>query len=268
MKNIIEKIKQYFKIKLVGNLLKTYKFKHEDIGELNKIIETDYFIISMPKCGTTSLKQGFSKLNLNVIQTHTNDVGYKSLTNGSILKKYNLSLDIFIKYRLLKSERPIYIFSGFREPIAWYLSLAQQFKNVNLDKSINKNIYENVYHKSPWKDYLPSIQFPLIEICSGINIFDYEFDKNEGIVCIKNKNINLILYRVDALSKLEKYISNNILRDYGLISGRINEDNSYLDFKLNFKLDSKTIEKLFDCKYMHHFYNENQIDNLKLKYMQ
>ncbi|MEZ5003165.1 MAG: putative capsular polysaccharide synthesis family protein [Chitinophagales bacterium] len=251
----------------IANLISNYEFIHKDIGTLNKIVDTNYFVISMPKCGTTSLKKGFINLNENVIHTHTNETGYKSLSNGQLLRKNQLGMDSFIQYRLKKNTAPIYIFSGYREPISWYISLSQQFK-IELTDSLKENIIYNLKEKSPWKNYLPDEQFRLIEKCAGIKLEDHVFDKEKGFYHIKNGKLNLLLYRIDALSELEKYISENILPGYKLVTGRVNDNSLYVNFKRNFKLSPLQIDEVYNFPYLNYFYKNSAIDALKAKFIQ
>ena len=131
------------KIVSIDILLRLFTFTHSDIGCLNKIKEIDWFIISIPKCGTTSLAQGLRKFNKHLIQTHTNEKTYRALTNGHLLRAKKVGMEDFIRYRLKKIPKEIFVCSGFRESISWYLSLAYH-RNIPLDNNLRKFIVDNM----------------------------------------------------------------------------------------------------------------------------
>lgn len=250
----------------MGILLKRVAFVHEDIGDLSKLHETDYFIISMPKCGTTSLRLGFQALNKNIIQTHIDDTMFDSLSNGYILRRRNFRLKNLIDYRLRTKQGDIYIFSGYRDPISWYLSLANQF-SLSLNGDLKNNLLRNLKEHFPWKQHSAKVEFELLETIVGVKLFDMPFDKVRGIRVQKVGRVTWVVYRLDKLNELENYIRTFINKDFTLINGRVDETDEYLHYKRNFKLSSDIINSIFADEYPKYFFADEQITELKVKYL-
>ncbi len=247
-------------------LMKILRFENEDIGKINSIGNIQYLIISMPKCGTTTIKQGFERVKHDVIHTHTDETCYTSLSNGDILKAKRVGLKQLIEYRLKRNSEKVVIFSGYRDTISWYLSMANQF-DIDLDKTLENDIVNNLRLVRPWQNHSPFIQFSIIHDITGINIFDFHFDKEKGFGVIEKENIILVIYKIEGLKNLENYIRERFIRDYALVEGRVASDIQYKRFINGFKVNSTELDEIINNKFMKYFYSEKQILHIKNKYV-
>jgi hypothetical protein len=225
-------------------------FYQDDIGNLNKILDTNIFVISLPKCGTTSIREGFKNLNFRVIHCHINSSTFNNISNGDILKENNWGMEHFVKYRLESKPDEITIFSGFRDPVTWYMSMAFFCNNIPQD---SHNFLKNLYSEPPWSTYNFREHFDLIKNITGINIFEYEFDRESGFLILKKDRINLIIYRFDKLKSLETYIK-TLFPDFNLPLCRFTIDPRYKEFKNNFKVSIPDFEKLDNDPYTKYFF--------------
>jgi hypothetical protein len=106
-------------------------FSHPDIGLLNKASDTDFFVISSPKCGGTAIKRGLERCGHAVIHAHTNITTWDAVSNGDVLRANNVGMEHVLQARLIASSRPLYLFFGYRDPVSWYLSLGAMWRWVD-----------------------------------------------------------------------------------------------------------------------------------------
>lgn len=233
--------------------LKKYSFEQQDIGNLNDVLDTNYFVISIPKCGTTSITDGLRKIGHKVIHAHVNCNTYHNMKHGFVLRDHNWGLEHFVWRRLKKSNK-ITMFSGFRDPISWYLSLYFHHTS-NIIPSLQENFYNNLYNEYPWSYYSFGEHFNLIKTCTGIDILEHDFDKENGILVIENDMVKLVLYRLDKIVNLEKYISTNV-PGFSLTRGRINKHDIYKNYVNNFRINQSDVSNLKKDPYVRFFFGD------------
>jgi len=96
----------------IRECIEKYQFIHPDIGDLNNILQTNYYVISIPRCGTTAITEGLRNLGRKVVHAHINESTYRNITNGHILRANGLGLEHFIRYRIMAGAERIWVFSG------------------------------------------------------------------------------------------------------------------------------------------------------------
>jgi hypothetical protein len=247
-------------------LLRNNKFHNPDVGLLNNIAEIDYFVLSIPKCGTTALQLGFERAGHKVIHAHTDQSTFEAFPNGSLLKNASYGMDKFLRLRCQeRSKNPVYIFFGYREPVSWYLSMAHHF-NIPLDDDLRALTVDRIHCKYPWNKYLISVISDIIGKGVGIYPSQYTFDHKAGFTVISARNVNLVLYRLDRINMLANYIIRYVEKNFILRQERVTSDPRYLAYKQSFAVPRPTLEELFADEYFRRFYNDHEKAELIDKY--
>lgn len=237
----------------VEEVLRKSSFKNPDVGPINAWLDTDYFIICIPKCGTTAIQRGLERLAHNVIHAHTNISTWEAFKNGHILRGASIGMENILAARLAASSRPVHIFFGYREPVSWYLSLAGHF-GLELDTGISENIIPNIYSAHPWEKYNIDDISLIIREATGVDILACEFDHEQGLTHIVKDNINLVCYRFDKMKRVENYIVCNVDKRFVLTRERVNENPAYASYKESFKAPQHALDHI-DCdRWFRHFY--------------
>jgi len=247
-------------------LLRNNKFHNPDIGPLNNIAEIDYFVLGMPKCGTTALQRGFERAGHKVIHAHTNQSTFESFPNGSLLKNTSCGMDKFLQLRCQeRSKDPVYIFFGYREPVSWYLSMAQYF-NIPLNDDLRALTVDRIHCKYPWNHYLISDIADTIGKAVDIHPGRHTFDHKAGYSVISARNVNLVLFRFDRLNSLTNYITRYVEKSFILRYERVSSNPRYLAYGQSFTVPRTILEELYADEYFRTFYNDHEKAELIDKY--
>ena len=247
-------------------LLRNNKFHNPDVGPLNNIAEIDYFVLSMPKCGTTALQRGFETAGHKVIHAHTDQSTFDAFPNGYHLKNASCGMDKFLRLRCQEeSKNPVYIFFGYREPVSWYLSMAYHF-NIPLNDGLRALTVDRIHCKYPWNHYL--ISDIADTIGKGVDIYpgQYPFDQKAGYSVISARNVNLVLYRFDRLNMLANYIIRCVEKNFILRQERVTSDPRYIAYGQSFTVPRPILEELYADEYFRKFYNDHEKAELIDKY--
>jgi len=247
-------------------LLCKHKFHNPDIGPLNNIAEIDYFVLGMPKCGTTALQRGFERAGHKVIHAHTDQSTFEAFPNGSLLKNASCGMDKFLRLRCQeRSKNPVYIFFGYREPVSWYLSMAHHF-NIPLNDNLRALTVDRIHCKYPWNHYL--ISDIADTIGKGVDIYpgQHTFDHKVGYSVISARNVNLVLFRLDRLDSLANYIIRHVEKNFILRHERVTSDPRYIAYRQSFTVPRTILEELYADEYFRKFYNDHEKAELIDKY--
>lgn len=191
--DIIGSIKVRKKYKTISRLLSENLFENKDIGPINDIASVNEFIISIPKCATSSLQRGFESIGHSVIHAHNNSTTYEAFVNGDLLRRAGIDLEALVGFRQSQSKHSIHFFVGYREPVSWYLSLAGHF-GIPLTEELNRQIDSNLDHAYPWSKYKFSSTQNVVEKASGIHLFSKSFNHQSGYVVLNRLNVTVVLY--------------------------------------------------------------------------
>lgn len=275
-----------------ADALATHRFFHPDIGDLNALASTNLFVISIPKCGTTSIQMGLQAAGHRVVHAHVDDSTFRNISNGDLLRSRGWGMATFIRHRLAASRgwkavwseclencsrflgcppaRPgtrVTIFSGFREPISWYLSLAFYYGLRSLP-GLQDEFLENFSQRPPWATYSFSNTFQLLKDCTGIDVLRHPFPAADGLLAIRKRHVTLVLYRLDRLDAVEQYITRNIDPHFRLSACRINESAEYRARIEDFILSDETIASLWQDRYVQHFFTAAEFADLTRRFRQ
>jgi len=263
------------------------------IKELYKkyVSEKNILIYQMGKVGSSSLTESLKELNILGLNIHS---FFMPIPN-SLFKKYK-SIKYYwpktkllfyccffrMQFYLLKQRKKLKIITLTREPISRNISFYFQDFQIpimevmkdNPESSKNGNI------KLLFKDFFQNFNH-----CHGVNWFDkefkrafninvykYPFDKDKGYTIIKERNLEILVIKVEKLNELEAVVGEFIGRpEFRLINENEGYKKWYSCLQNNFvnsiEFSEEYVESLYDTKYMHHFYTDTEIARFRKKYL-
>lgn len=264
------------------------------IKTINKLLNNEVILIyQQGKVASRSIAASIEKSsNLNTLKKHS---FYNHITK-SLFKNYK-STDYYLKQvvnnfkkiktkiilELLKRNEKLKIITLVREPISRNISFYFQdfqiplmdlnchndntkVKNTNLDKLIS-DFYKNFNHFQGvnWFDNEIKRSF-------NIDVFDYRFNKDGGVSIIEDKNLQIMIIKLEKIKKVESNIGDFLgVNNFQLLKKNMSQkkwyNGIYNKFKSEILINNEYINELYDSKYMKHFYSENEINLFKEKYM-
>jgi len=251
-------------------------------------------IYQMGKVGSRTIAKSTEKLGYTVWAPHTmsgdlNEKLFKQYKNPKCLD-FNGRFKLFIKrikqkiiIRILKTRKNLKIITIVREPISRNISMYFQNIHIPLMEIAKKNdvrlpnnsnltrlIKEfrskfNHFHGINWFDNEFKNYF-------DIDVYKYDFDKKLGYGVIKKQNIEVLILKLEKLSK----IGEEAIRDFlGVDKFIINNTNIsdekwyavvYNDFKQQIVFNKDFLKDIYTSKYMKHFYTKDEISKYYARY--
>lgn len=250
-------------------------------------------IYQQGKVGSRSLSNSIKKKNISQITIHSfHSKIATQLFNNYNSKKYYISklnnihykTKMFFLLKLLKNNKKLKIISLVREPISRNISFYfQDFQiplmeiSSNRDTTISKNINIEVFIDDFFKNFnhTNGINWFDNELKKyfDLNIYKYPFDKERGYSIIKKDNIEFLIIKLEKLNRLKKgNLFNDFLNVKNFNLTRKNDskekwyDCIYKDFKESIVFSEKYINRIYNSKYMRHFYTNEEILKFKNYY--
>lgn len=162
-------------------------------------------------------------------------------------------------------ENGMKFISMVREPIARDISFYMQTfeKNVYGKNNLNleNDILKMIDHLSEVSQEFKWFEKDFKDI-TGINIFDYNFDREKGYMIIKEGNIEVLLLTLEKMNENEKVIAkfigkNNIKLENSNTADTKMYNDVYKKIKERIRIPKYIVERYYkDNKYMDFFYNE------------
>jgi len=257
-------------------------------------IDDQLLIYTMAKTGTTSMRIALEKAKGGpLLYSHTmnqslgfSDVGGINDKLGSktdwcdidsVMLYYGQAIEI-IKNSINKGKK-VKIITSAREPVArnisfMFFTLPLMFSK-NADIAVHKyaftEIFEYMYYKMIDHDYVLNWFDSEIKACLGIDIYEYPFDKEKGYVLIEKDNVELLVLKMEKLDNCAQ-----IIKEFtGVNEFTLERENSsenywykpvYDKFKEKFIPDKEYLEHMYESKFMHYFYSDDEIKGFYEKY--
>jgi len=263
---------------MIKKILQEYlKFKNEDI----------VFIYQMGKVASRTIQEsveavGYKTWPLHNAGRHINKQlfgNYKNPSNFSFKEKIKNVFSIINKQaaiRILKAKENLKIITIIREPISRNESFFFQDLHIPLCQ-MNKRNWTWVYQKDNI-DALTEEYFTSLNKDHGINWFDneikkylgidvykYPFSQSDGYSIIKQKNMELLILKLERLNEYDSSIFNDFLGvdNFTLINQNIGQDKwysgLYKEFKSKVTYSKEYVDSMYNSEYMRHFYSEEEI---------
>lgn len=270
-----------------GILRKILNKIKNDLRFLN--LENKILIYQMGKVGSTSLEKSIKdSIHWHSFYPFYSQKIYKTrLNKAKFLYKIIYPVEFFLLRKIIKRKInkgiELKIITLVREPISRNISflfqvspavLYRQYlnggKRDDLDNTLEymeEEFYSNIWHESAEEWFEQDLKK-----VTGVDVFDYEFDKSKGYSIIKQKNVNVLVLKMESLHENEDVIGEFIgEKNFNLKADNISSNKWYRDlyrsFKSNFKPDQSYISRLYNSKYMNHFYSEAEIEQYKNKWL-
>lgn len=242
-----------------------------------------YWVHSIPKTGNYSMIISLKNCGLNVYKNSLHSL------DSHILKKFGF-IDEDFKSIWNDLKKNIKIITMIRDPLAQNIShMFQYIDSLNYYPDTNnlQKMFDDIYIHNTYKDFnneflnlfFNDMRYKNFEVwfdkeiktALDIDVFEYNFDKEKGYANIHKDNINLLLVKLENLENLEKVIGEfvnvpNFTLGFYNNSAQKEYNMEYIKFKENFRVPKIYINKLYDSKYMKHFYSEREINYFKKRW--
>lgn len=205
---------------------------------------------------------------------------YKSLRNYNIsafsMHRIEKNTEILKTFRKLMENKKIRIISGIREPISRMLAIFFQNIEHNLNVKRQKKVYDVIseYLEASYRCEKEGLELGKsgaflwfeneLKQNFGIDVFDYEFNRDAGYTIIYYKNIELLLLKTEKINQLKTVIGEFIgIKDFNLTNSNVGSEKFYKYLYEDVKKNIKIPKYIFDFYYknnkkMDHFYTEKE----------
>jgi len=177
------------------------------------------------------------------------------------------------RYKEEVHNNGVKIITLVREPIVRYISwIMQEFMRwiVNNDsKSITETMQDDVIENAK---SCHTWFYHQIEQLTGVDIFDYPFDKEKGYTVIQKNGVEILLMTLEKLKFNEAVIADFVgIKDFKLVSANVTNDKItnyvYEALKKDFKVSEEMLDKVYKVFQMEHFYSDEDIEEYKNKWL-
>jgi len=243
--------------------------QHQRMGDFLKhaqkvvLQNPEVIIFQYGKVGSSSIYDSLVKQECNCLHSHNLCRNEKD----KLLQKWQE------RCREAVRNNGVKIITLVREPVGRFTSMVMEsFKEwtVNFEAKTIKEIMQDELIVSTEECH--SWFNNQIEQLTGINIFDYPFDKEKGYVIIKKDNIEILLMTLEKLNSNEATIGEFVgLKDFKLTNANVAADKVcdyvYQDIKKEFRVSEKMLDEVYETFRMEHFYSDKDIAEYKKKWL-
>ena len=231
--------------------------------------------VSPPKTGNTSLRCSYDGIAISF--------GHSFAYIDSEIKEYlkNKEVNILCGVRDIIGQKLSLCFQNMESGFYWDM---EEFwrDGGDVEQIFNKYIIQPIEGKCEYSVYLNKIGYDYggpeffekhIKECLNINVYEYPFDKDTGYTIINKDNVHVFIYQLEKMDKLEKQISNFLGCGDDVKLQRDNEasnkwyHDSYKKAQKEIKFDREYFDECYEGKYMRHFYNDEDIERFKQKWI-
>jgi hypothetical protein len=190
---------------------------------------------------------------------------------------YNYFLGLYIKFLINIPNNKCKIITIVRDPIARDISMMFQLSHVLIYEYVMENkkvkreeknlmdFLDDIYFKLYNKEYALEWFDSEFKRTTGIDVYKYEFDKNNGYQLINEKNYNILILKFEKLEELGNIIANFLkIEDFKLIKSNRAEGKWYSiiyeNYKKGKKYNKQFLVETYSSKYVKHFYSKEEIN--------
>lgn len=240
---------------------------------LNIVMKKNNLLILQPgKVGSKSVQDSLDKMRIPNMHAHT-------LTGKWSRDAFDMSTKIL---QYLKSIDKIKIISLIRDPIARGISVYfQSFREYIMTvytESFNPDTIQGVnallQEESRRGTYGAMFEWFNIEIKQifGIDVYQYDFDKDRGCQIIKQDNVELLLIKLENLDNCQDIIGRFVgVENFNLVKTNVGRDKLYRFAYEELKNTIDIPESILDFYYennkaMDHFYTKREKERFRKKW--
>jgi len=253
------------------------------------------YIYQMGKVGSISLwktleNQGeMIRHQHNLTLSHSDSIGVKRILGlwgqlGSRFSELKRKIYPCQRLRTFRKTSGIKIISLIREPISRNLSLCFQhstdfIRDDVTNRSFNANRTLNElfsYYLEDRIDQSAGIRWFDREFLptTGVNIYDYPFDKEEGYAVIQTERYDILVLQCEMLKnnllRIQEFLG--LSKPFELAQLNVGDNKwyrlLYKEFKKNYRPSKELVDTLYSSQFMKHFYSKTDIKKFKQKWIQ
>jgi hypothetical protein len=241
------------------------------------------FIYQMGKVGSSTVYRSLKKIKLSNPVFHIHFLTSSGIEMAEKFHKSakrelipcHIQLSRILRSKLSRSRNSkIKIITLVRDPISFEISnFFQNIKCINgnliddngqIDKDKALSFLENKIKTYNTKTaYIDTWFDNEIKVVCNIDVFDYPFDFNKGFCTIKQKNVDLLILRLEDLNSnfsiaLTDFLS--LKQPVKMIKANIGKKKKYSSdyqyVKDNIKISESVCRRIYSSRFCMHFYNE------------
>lgn len=262
----------------------------------DRIFKKDYILIyQQGRVASTSVYESLTLLNLRQRLYHVHLLSAEKADKKIIAankKKQKVPRYLYTGKYLAESfskdkEKNWHIITIFREPISmllsvYFLNAERAFKHVNFDqedelvkaemikefKAVCENDDPDNWDICNWYDDIFKNEI-------GIDVFDFEFNKERNYLVISQENVQSLLLKFESLKDNFSYACSDFLDikeadELTLLNSNVHKNNKLSNhhqyIKNNLSLSIDALDRIYNTKFVKHFYSEKEIENFKEKW--
>lgn len=209
------------------------------------------------KVGSSSVMYSLRRCGIPAMRWHS--------CHSAYLEKYMEDFQICKEYL----REPLKVISLVREPITREISECFQLYG---DERIDHEIIGNTLEEDVlgWLDLRSLINYEFtwfdkeLKEFIGIDVYEHDFDREQGYSIIHHKNVELLLLQMEQLNANQQVIADFVgIPDFKLIKENVGATKpyhyAYDDLKKKIKIPKEIIERYYkNNEKMNHFYSEQQ----------
>jgi hypothetical protein len=238
-------------------------------------------VFTMGKVGTLTVCNSLRAVGYKHVHPHslryTRPGVHFLKINLSIAERFKYFIKTFLKrtkvwvWKKLKNE--ILIITGVRDPysrnISAYFEQVHYLGGISPKATISQ-IRDQFDATCDFDAPINWFDKEVLQV-TGINVFDYTFDKDKGLSIITKGKFKLLVFRIDKLNGLEHEISKFIGdENFRILSTNSSDDGQYIkqlkEYKNKYKYEIDKVKKFSNSIYMSHFYKPEEIENFALRW--
>lgn len=239
-------------------------------------------IYQMGKVGSSTLEKSINKLGLDVRHIHSfgNTNNYKFSGKREIRGiKIRLISKIY-KFIFRIRRKKIKVITLMRDPVS--RNISTMFQEVSLmlhlhEKEDNRRSQELDIMLNDFLDRYVDSEIPIkwfdeeLKYFTGIDIFNFTFDKEKGSLHIKEGKVELLVLTAEKLNYNKDIIIEFINNDkFEFINSNVSNEKWYSEiynkFRNNYKINSEKTEQFYNSKTVRYFYTKEDIKKFKDKW--
>ncbi|WDE03939.1 hypothetical protein SG34_021590 [Thalassomonas viridans] len=254
--------------------------------------EDAIFIYQMGKVGSTSLEHSLVNgvhVHAFYSKNHTCPVRLQGLAKFGIRHILYRARQEFVNYllrRTFKQRKRTKIITLVREPVARNVSMffhdldaylfsaytncvnsrSKPLATRTQDADLLLEVFNQEFNHSYPLNWFEREFLPM----TGIDIYKYPFNTDQGFVHIIQGNIELLCIRTDKLALCGDMLEQFCAQPVELLSRNVAERKWYAEvyqqFLLDYQPDKQQLNKIFNDKFSRHFFNEQELESLMVKY--
>lgn len=253
-------------------------------------------VYQMGRVGSTTVTNSLEALGLDMPIYHVHHLRDDTISETEKIYKENFSQLRCIHSHLLHSQhlrrqldrglasKRWKVVTLVRDPIAknissFFLSGIQLILNYSLEDKIKYAETDDIVKElidlflEEYDHKVPLTWFDLeLKPVFGIDVFSSDFPKAKGYKVYKSENVDVLLLKLEDLDKVAREAFKEFLdvEDFNLVTTNGADEKAYYAIYKQFldaiDLPDSYINKMYESKYVQHFYSEAEIKQFKAKW--